>query len=95
MVTLRNPTRYKDEESEVSADALAETVTWPHQSRIAALMHHGFSYDEAYHMSFADYRRYNAIFNAWSIPADKRDGGVVKATQADIDKYFASDDADG
>lgn len=90
-MTLRNPTRYKNEKSELSSDPPAETITWPHESRIAALMHHGFGYEQAFHMSTADYMRYNAIFNAWSIPADKRAGGTVQATQSDIDKYFASD----
>lgn len=49
-----------------------------------SVMAHGFSYAEAWHMSFRDYRRYTRLAAAWSIPADQRDGLVRRATEADF-----------
>jgi hypothetical protein len=50
----------------------------------------GFTYEEAWHMSYLDYRRYSAINYASSIPEDKRIGGAKIATQADISREFGS-----
>lgn len=39
-------------------------------------MAQGFTYDEAWHMSYRDYRRYAGLAAAWSIPRDMREGQV-------------------
>lgn len=51
-------------------------------------MSFGFTYQEAYHTSPRDYRRYAGINAAFSIPPDEREGGVRMATQADVDRLF-------
>ena len=51
-------------------------------------MSFGFSYQDAYHMSPRDYRRYAGISAAYSIHPDDREGGVRIATQADVDRTF-------
>lgn len=84
---MRNPTRSKRSEPH---DPTVEEEAWPDEAKVAALMTMGFSYTEAFHMSPRDYRRYAGIHAAWSIPPDQRVGGVRKATQADIDRTFAS-----
>lgn len=52
-----------------------------------SVMAHGFTYDEAWHMSFRDYHRYSGLAAAWSIPYDEREGTVFKPTAADVDRY--------
>lgn len=49
-----------------------EDETWPEQADVLALMGQGFTYDEAWHMSPRDHRRYVALAHAWSIPPDMR-----------------------
>jgi len=51
------------------------------------MMAHGFSYSDAWHMSYRDYRRYAGLAAAWSIPADEREGIVRRATAADGDDF--------
>ena len=80
MATLTNPTL--DSRERASTDRTVEEIAWPEKAKVVALMGHGFGYDEARHMSIADYRRYMAIIHAWSIPADRR-VGVRMATAAD------------
>ena len=46
-----------------------------------SLMAHGFSYDDAYHMSKRDYRRYTGLAAAWSIPEGERAGVIRKGTK--------------
>ena len=55
---------------------------------MSSLMSFGFSYQDAYHMSPRDYRRYAGINAAYSIPADEREGGVRLGTKADADRMF-------
>ena len=84
-MTIRNPTRSKDSKWH---EPTVEEEAWPDEARIAALMTMGFSYTEAFHRSPRDYRRYAGIHASWSIPSDKREGGVRKATSADADAFF-------
>ena len=63
---------------------------WREESRVVSLMSFGFSYQDAYHMSPRDYRRYAGINAAYSIPADEREGGARMATQADVDRTFVT-----
>lgn len=53
-------------------------------------MSFGFSYQDAYHMSLRDYRRYASINAAYSIPADQREGGVRRGTASDAERMFVS-----
>jgi hypothetical protein len=46
-------------------------------------MAHGFSYEDAWNMSYRDYGRYSCIAAAWSIPPDEREQSVRKGTRAD------------
>lgn len=88
-MTLENPTTRKPSKGQTaSADQTVEVETWPDEARIASLISNGFTYQEAMHMSPRDYRRYSALFAAWSIPANERVGGAKAATQADIDAEF-------
>jgi len=50
-------------------------------------MAHGFTYDEAWHMSFRDYHRYTRLAAAWSIPYDQRESVRFSPTAADTDDY--------
>ena len=47
-------------------------------------MAHGFSYDDAYHMSKRDYRRYTGLAAAWSIPEGERTGVTRKGTREEV-----------
>lgn len=51
-------------------------------------MAHGFSYDEAWHMAYRDYRRFTAIASAWSIPPSERAGLTVKPTSDNDEGYY-------
>lgn len=85
--TLLNPTRSSDGDG---GEPLVETDAWPAEAKICVLMRMGFTYGEAWHMGYLDYRRFSAINYASSIPEDKRIGGAKVATQADIDREFGS-----
>lgn len=50
-------------------------------------MAHGFSYEDAWHMSFRDYRRYTALAAAWSIPFDQRESVTFRADAKDAEMY--------
>ena len=50
-------------------------------------MAHGFSYDEAWHMSHRAYRRYTALAAAWAIPPDERMPPTRRATAQDEDDF--------
>jgi hypothetical protein len=85
--TLLNPTRSSDGDG---GEPLVETEAWQAEAKVCLLMRMGFTYEEAWHMSYLDYRRYSAINYASSIPEDKRIGGAKIATQADISREFGS-----
>lgn len=86
---LSKPTRRrrKPNESDVPRSRTVEERAWPDEARILSVMAHGFSYAEAWHMSWRDYRRYTALASAWSIPYDERDELVFQPTAADADAY--------
>lgn len=48
----------------------------------------GFSYHEAWEMTFAEYRRYTSIAHAWAIRSDDRVHAFVKADQEMMDREF-------
>ena len=50
-------------------------------------MAHGFTYEDAWHMSFRDYERYTSLAEAWSIPFEEREGTIRRATAADADDF--------
>ena len=86
--TLSNPTRRKSRRGSSGNSAPVEAEVWPEESQVVTLMSFGFTYQEAYHTSPRDYRRYAGINAAFSIPPDEREGGVRLATQADVDRLF-------
>jgi hypothetical protein len=69
MLTLSTPTMDRQQQE---VPQTPEETAWRTKAQILALMHMGFTYSEAAHMSIADYRRYMAIERAWSIPPDRR-----------------------
>ena len=79
-VTLSNPTRMKSEEE---TSPPVETETWADEARVLALISAGFSYSDAFHMSYRDARRYSSLHRALSIPDSERIGGTRVATEAD------------
>jgi hypothetical protein len=78
MAALANPTRRKDSDGQCAQTI--ESITWPEEARVLSLMAHGFTYDEAWHMGWREWRRYAALAAAWSIPQDRRTGMVVRGT---------------
>jgi len=50
-------------------------------------MAHGFSHDEAWHMSFRDYHRYTRLAAAWSIPYDQRESVTFVASERDSEDF--------
>lgn len=48
-----------------------------------SIMAHGFTYDEAWHMSLRDYWRYSGLAAAWSIPRDQREEPVKRGGAKD------------
>lgn len=85
--TISNPTRSKKPSN---SQPPVEAEVWHEEAQVTTLMSFGFSYQDAYHMSPRDYRRYAAINAAYSIPADEREGGLRLATQADVDRTFVN-----
>lgn len=82
-MTLENPTRPTGRSSR-SASTTAEAKAWPEHATILSLMGSGLTYEEAFETSPIDSRKYGAIAQAWSIPPDKRDGGVMQGTAKDL-----------
>ena len=64
-----------------------EERAWPDEARVLSVMAHGFSYPEAWHMSFRDYHRYTALAAAWSIPCDQREAVTFRPTARDAERY--------
>lgn len=79
MQALAQPTRSRRRRDERARTV--EEQTWPDEACVLSLMAHGFSYDDAYHMSRRDYRRYTGLAAAWSIPEDDRAGVIRKGTK--------------
>lgn len=83
MRALTRPTRRKARKKKGcarTAPRTVEEISWPDEARVLSIMAHGFTYDEAWHMGWRDYHRYAGLAAAWSIPADERDGLVVRGT---------------
>ena len=85
MAALSNPTRRKREpkDSDEPRQQTIEEQTWPDEARVLSTMAHGFSYEEAWHMSFRDYHRYSGLATAWSIPYDRREEPVKRGGSED------------
>ena len=85
MAALANPTRRKRDkrDSDESREPTVEERTWPDEARVLSIMAHGFTYDESWHMSFRDYRRYAGLAAAWSIPRDQREEPVKRGGSED------------
>lgn len=56
---------------------------FPDEAKVLSAMAQGFTYSEAWNMSYRDYNRYSSIAQAWSIPPDMREGTIRRATKAD------------
>lgn len=84
---MANPTRRKRSKKESPHAPTNEERAWPAESRILAVMAHGFTYEDAWHMSFRDYERYTSLAAAWSIPFEERVGTIRRATAADADDF--------
>ena len=61
---------------------------WPDEARVLSVMAHGFSYPEAWHMSFREYDRYSRLAAAWSIPRDQREGTTFRPTAGGAEGYY-------
>lgn len=85
MEALSNPTRRKrgQRDSDGPHEPTVEERAWPDEARILSIMAHGFTYGEAWHMSFRDYRRYSGLAAAWSIPRDRREEQVKRGGAED------------
>lgn len=80
-MTLSNPTRPRKPKTR---EPTAEDETWPEEAKILSIMQCGFAYNEAFHMSPRDARRFTALQQAWYV-GDDRQEGVRTATAADVD----------
>lgn len=60
----------------------AESLAWPEQADILALVRGGIPYDEALAMSPLECDKTIAILAAWAIPAKERVGGTVTGKAA-------------
>lgn len=80
-MALTQPTRSKSRSKGQAHAQTVEEKTWPDEACVLSLMAHGFSYDDACHMSKRDYRRYTGLAAAWSIPEDDRAGVIRKGTK--------------
>ena len=89
MEALANPTRRirNPRDSDEPHEPTIEERTWPDEARVLSVMAHGFTYDEAWHMSLRDYHRYTSLAAAWSIPYDQRESVKFRPTAADTDDY--------
>lgn len=67
---------------------IAESIAWPEQADILALVRGGISYAEALEMSPIECERTLAILAAWAIPSKDRVGGTVMAGPAAIDALY-------
>ncbi|MEY8436154.1 hypothetical protein AAK967_00180 [Atopobiaceae bacterium 24-176] len=67
---------------------MAESEAWPVHARLLGLVRCGFTYGDAWHMSPMDSSRFVSIYNALSIPAPEREGGVVMGGKSDADRIF-------
>ena len=83
--TLRNPTKAKKDEPSAP---VAESIAWPEQADILALVRGGVPYAEALDMSPIECERTLAILAAWAIPSKDRVGGTVMAGPAVIDALY-------
>jgi len=50
-------------------------------------MAHGFTYSDAWHMSYRDYRRYTRLAAAWSIPYDQRESVTFRASRENAEEF--------
>lgn len=82
---MEHPTRSKRDKK---GQSVIEAEEWPDEARIVSLMDMGFSYHEAWEMTFAEYRRYTSIAHAWAIRPDDRVHAFVKADQEMMDREF-------
>ena len=82
---MRNPTKAKKDEPSAP---VAESIAWPEQADILALVRGGVPYAEALDMSPIECERTLAILAAWAIPSKDRVGGTVMAGPADIDALY-------
>ena len=62
--------------------------SWPDEARIVSLLEMGFTYENAWDMTLAEYRRYTSIAHAWAIRADDRVHAFVRADQEMMDSEF-------
>lgn len=53
-----------------------------------ALVRAGISWGDALEMSPIETDRVLAIASSWAIPAERRVGGTVDATEADLDRLY-------
>ena len=60
----------------------AESLAWPEQADILALVRGGIPYDEAMQMSPLECDKTLAILAAWAIPTKARVGGTVTGKAA-------------
>ena len=82
---MREPTRRAQRKGRPSRHVpTIEEETWPDEARILSVMAHGFSYDEAWHMSLRDYNRYTGLAAAWSIPEEQRAARMVRGTASSL-----------
>lgn len=84
---IRRPTRRKPRKGEQEHVPTVEERAWSDEARVLSIMAHGFTYTEAWHMGFRDYRRYSALATAWSIPQEQREEVTFRPTAKDNDAY--------
>ena len=85
--TLRSPTKAKKDEPSAP---VAESIAWPEQADILALVRGGIPYADALDMSPIECERTLAILAAWAIPSKDRVGGTVMAPRHVIDGMYHS-----
>ena len=50
-------------------------------------MAHGFTHEDAWHMSYRDYWRYAGLAAAWTIPRDQRETVTFVASDGDAEDF--------
>ena len=70
----------KKKRNSTSSNYTVEADTWRSEAQILALMGCGFSFEDAWHLSPLDTRRFVAINGAWAIPPEDRISGAVLGT---------------
>lgn len=86
-MALSHPTRSKKSSGGVPT---SESVAWPEQADVLALVRGGIPYEEALQMSPLECDKTLAILAAWAIPAKERVSGEVYAPPHVIDNLYYS-----